>query len=65
MNIAIIGSGNVGGALALKWAKAGHTILLGVRDVENFKGKELLSNLHPPTRVSCSQRSSLSIFMQR
>lgn len=46
MNIAIIGSGNVGGALALKWAKAGHTILLGVRDVENFKGKELLSNLN-------------------
>ena len=43
MKIAIIGTGNVGGALALKWAKAGHTILLGVRDIENFKGKELLS----------------------
>jgi 8-hydroxy-5-deazaflavin:NADPH oxidoreductase len=44
MNIAIIGTGNVGGALASKWAKAGHTVLLGVRDTENFKGKELLSN---------------------
>ena len=44
MKIAIIGTGNVGGALALKWAKAGHAILLGVRDIENFKGKELLSD---------------------
>jgi predicted dinucleotide-binding enzyme len=44
MKIAIIGTGNVGGALASKWAKAGHTVLLGVRDTENFKGKELLSD---------------------
>lgn len=43
MNIAIIGTGNVGSALAKGWAKAGHTIYLGVRDVNNFKGKELLS----------------------
>ncbi len=44
MKIAIIGTGNVGGALATRWAQAGHTILLGVRDLQNFKGKELLSN---------------------
>lgn len=44
MKIAIIGSGNVGGALATKWANKGHEILLGVRDTANFKGKELLSN---------------------
>jgi len=43
MKIAVIGSGNVGGALAKKWAQKGHEILLGVRDVNNFKGKELLS----------------------
>lgn len=49
MKIAIIGTGNVGGALATKWAYAGHTILLGVRDLNNFKGKELLSN--PNTSV--------------
>ena len=42
MHIAIIGTGNVGGALAENWAKAGHTIHLGVRDLDNFKGKELL-----------------------
>lgn len=29
MNIAIIGSGNVGGALAQQWIKAGHTVLVG------------------------------------
>ncbi|MFQ3576277.1 MAG: NAD(P)-binding domain-containing protein [Cytophagales bacterium] len=44
MNIAIIGTGNVGGALATKWAKAGHNIFLGVQDTQNFKGQELLKN---------------------
>lgn len=44
MNIAIIGTGNVGGALAKKWAEAGHHILLGVRDAANFKGAQLLSD---------------------
>lgn len=43
MNIAIIGTGNVGSALAKGWANANHKIFLGVRDVNNFKGKELLS----------------------
>lgn len=49
MNIAIIGTGNVGGALATKWARKGHRILLGVRDTANFKGRELLQN--PNTEV--------------
>jgi predicted dinucleotide-binding enzyme len=31
MHIAIIGSGNVGGALAKKWIKAGHHVLIGAR----------------------------------
>lgn len=43
MNIALIGTGNVGGALAVNWAKAGHTILLGVTNTADFKGKELLN----------------------
>ncbi len=42
MNIAIIGTGNVGGALAQGLSKAGHRIRLGVRDLEHFKGKNLL-----------------------
>jgi 8-hydroxy-5-deazaflavin:NADPH oxidoreductase len=44
MNIAIIGTGNVGGALATNWATKGHTINLGVQDVKKFKGIELLKN---------------------
>ncbi|MFP5041756.1 NADPH-dependent F420 reductase [Parasediminibacterium sp. JCM 36343] len=44
MQIAIIGTGNVGGALATKWAKKGHKINLGTQDLLNFKGKELLGN---------------------
>lgn len=44
MNIAIIGTGNVGGALATQWAKAGHKINLGVNDLQNFKGADLLKN---------------------
>lgn len=44
MRIAIIGTGNVGGALASKWSAAGHKIFLGVLNTEDFKGKELLDN---------------------
>lgn len=44
MNIAIIGTGNVGGALATNWSKKGHTISLGVKDINDFKGAGLLAN---------------------
>ena len=46
MHIAIIGTGNVGGALATRWAQKGHHIHLGVQDQASFKGKELLQNPH-------------------
>jgi 8-hydroxy-5-deazaflavin:NADPH oxidoreductase len=36
MKIAIIGTGNIGGALATSWAKAGHDIILCVRDKQNL-----------------------------
>ena len=55
MKIAIIGTGNVGGALATKWANKGHHIYLGVRDTTNFKGQELLHN--PNTQVLQIQES--------
>lgn len=42
MKIAIIGSGNVGTALATRFSEAGHEIYLGVRDISQFKGKDLL-----------------------
>ncbi len=44
MNISIIGTGNVGGALAENWSGKGHLIHLGVRDTSNFKGQHLLAH---------------------
>ena len=37
MKIAIIGAGNVGGALALGWVKSGHEITIGARDMNSVK----------------------------
>jgi predicted dinucleotide-binding enzyme len=55
MKIAIIGTGNVGGALATKWANAGHEIFLGVQDLNQFKGQNLLNN--PNTRAMSVQEA--------
>jgi hypothetical protein len=41
MKLAIIGAGNVGGALAKQWAKSGYEILLGLRDLNSNDAKEL------------------------
>lgn len=43
MNIAVIGSGNVGSALSKQFTKAGHRVYLGVRDLEDPKLKSLIS----------------------
>lgn len=43
MKIAIIGTGNVGSALAKGFAGAGHIVLLGVRNKDEFKGSALLN----------------------
>ena len=42
MKIAVIGTGNVGSALALKWVASGHQVMLGVRDTGHFKNMEKL-----------------------
>lgn len=64
MNIAIIGTGNVGGALATNWSKKGHSIFLGVQNLEKFKGIALLSNSNTkalPVREAVSQADVLLI----
>ena len=43
--IAIIGSGNVGGALAKKWLKAGHTVLVGARFPLSEKNVKLATEI--------------------
>jgi 8-hydroxy-5-deazaflavin:NADPH oxidoreductase len=45
MTIAIIGSGNVGGALAQQWSKAGHSIYIGANFPLSDKNKLLAEKL--------------------
>lgn len=45
MKIAIIGSGNVGGALAQKWVKAGHTVLIGAKFPLSEKNIQLATQI--------------------
>ena len=45
MNIAIIGAGNVGGALGKAWGKAGHTIIFGVRNPGHGKTQPPLAEI--------------------
>lgn len=45
MNITIIGSGNVGGALAQQWIKAGHTVLIGAKFPLSDKNIQLTTQI--------------------
>ena len=51
MHIAIIGAGNVGGALAKGWAAAGHRVTLGVRHPDSDDVKDVLAE-QPGVRVA-------------
>jgi 8-hydroxy-5-deazaflavin:NADPH oxidoreductase len=46
MNITIIGSGNVGSALAGGWHQAGHNVIFGVRDPDAARLKNKDENKH-------------------
>lgn len=45
MKIAIIGAGNVGGALGTNWAGKGHDVVFGVRDPKAEKTQALLKTI--------------------
>jgi 8-hydroxy-5-deazaflavin:NADPH oxidoreductase len=45
MKIGIIGTGNVGGALALGWAKVRHEIIIGAKDSNSDKVKKVKSQI--------------------
>lgn len=45
MKIAILGSGNVGSALAQNWRAAGHDIVFGVRNPNSPKSQKAVENL--------------------
>jgi 8-hydroxy-5-deazaflavin:NADPH oxidoreductase len=64
MKIAIIGSGNVGGALAQGWARAGHEISFGVRDTTAFKGNWLAEqkNVHVNSIAEAVAKSEVVVI---
>lgn len=51
MNIAILGAGNVGGALGKGWASKGHSIYFGVPDPQSEKMQTLLKSIGKNTRA--------------
>lgn len=52
MKIAVIGSGNIGGTLARKWAAAGHQVTLGVRDPAKADVQQLVQELGAGARAT-------------
>ncbi|UCH26113.1 MAG: NADPH-dependent F420 reductase [Trueperaceae bacterium] len=52
MNIAIIGTGNVGRALGTGWAAAGHTIIFGSRSPDDPAVKELVATTGATSRAT-------------
>ncbi len=52
MKIAIIGAGNVGGALGTRWAHAGHHVTFGVRDPRDPDTLALAHSLGPTAHVA-------------
>jgi predicted dinucleotide-binding enzyme len=59
MKLAIIGAGNVGGALGLAWAqKAGHEIFFGVRDPKADKTQALLRAIGGKARAGIAAEAA-------
>jgi len=58
MKVAIIGAGNVGGALAGNWAQKGHEIFLGVRDPTAEKTQSLLAKLGGKARAGTAAEAA-------
>lgn len=58
MTIGIIGSGNVGGTLGTRWAKAGHNIIYGTRNEQAEDIKQLLSEAGGKARAGTLQEAA-------
>jgi predicted dinucleotide-binding enzyme len=52
MNIAVIGGGKVGGALARKWGAAGHQVTVGARNPAKPEVQELLREIGGPAKAT-------------
>src|SRR5690242_10131396 len=60
MNIAIIGAGNVGGALGANWAQKGHEIVFGVRDPQAAKTQSLLAKIGSRAKAASPAEAAAS-----
>ena len=58
MTIGIIGSGNVGGTLGIRWAKAGHDIVFGTRDPQANDIKQLVTQAGGEARAATLQEAA-------
>jgi predicted dinucleotide-binding enzyme len=56
LKIGIIGTGNIGGALAKHWAKAGHELVISSRHPEELQG--LAKSLGPKVRVGTPKEAA-------
>jgi predicted dinucleotide-binding enzyme len=56
LKIGIVGTGNIGGALATHWAKAGHELLISSRHPEELQG--LAKSLGPKVRVGTPREAA-------
>ncbi len=55
MNIGIIGSGNVGGALGTRWAQGGHQVVFGSRNPNGDQIQEVVKTAGPKARAATLQ----------
>jgi len=60
MKIAIIGAGNVGGALGTNWAQKGHDVFFGVRDPKAEKAQALLKKIGGKARTGTPAEAAVS-----
>ena len=58
MNIAVLGTGNVGGTLGRRWAEAGHRVCFGSRDPHSEKVQRLLAAAPGATAGSLAEAAA-------
>lgn len=58
MNIAILGAGNIGQTMGVKWVQAGHEVVFGVRDPASPKTQALLAAYPQAKLVGLAQASA-------
>jgi predicted dinucleotide-binding enzyme len=65
MNIGIIGSGNVGGALGVRWAKNGHLVVFSSRNPQSIEMAQLTARAGAKARAAsvCEAASASEVLL--